>query len=92
MENLLDCKWFQVPALNENGDLIGQRNLGIVAKKSYGHESWKAYMGVCSNEPADGDFIGKEKKDIEAILKNGAQLEEREAKLWFPSIELPYRQ
>lgn len=88
MENFLEAIWKPVPVISEGGQITIGSLLGIVAKKSDGHESWKAYCGVVSST---GTNINKEQYDIENIMKHGALLTEHEARAWFPNIMLPYR-
>lgn len=83
MKNFLGSAWKQVPVkIDDNISIPGQ--LGIVAKKSDGDESWKAYMGVTLKQQT-------EIEDVITIIESGVPLPEEDARLWFPDIKLPYR-
>lgn len=85
MKLFLGAIWKEsVPVMaDEHNTLTGQ--IGVVAKKSDGDESWKAYIGVTLNPQT-------EQKDIDTIIERGIPLTEDEARKWFPDIELKYRQ
>lgn len=90
MKNFLAALWKTIPSISAEGKIIMQLQLGIIAKKSDGDESWCAYMGSVDVEKFSTD-LSKERKDIEKIMKHGAKLLEAEARAWFPDIELKYR-
>lgn len=79
----LGALWRQVPVrLDKDVTVHGQ--LGMVAKKSDGSETWKAHIGVTMNPKT-------EQEDIDAIVLHGSPLPEEEALRWFPDIKLKYR-
>ena len=90
MKNFLGGIWKQAPVIQEDGEVISSLLIGIVAKKSDGDESWKAYVGLVGGDNSRV-AIETEKKDIQTIFDHGDPLTEEEARNWFPHIDLPYR-
>lgn len=84
MKYFLGAIWKEsIPVIVDKDNTL-QGQLGIVAKKSDGDESWKAYCGVTLNHQT-------KLEDIDTIVKRGVPLNEDEARKWFPDIELKYR-
>jgi hypothetical protein len=93
MNLLLDSMWMEVPIVQFTKPLAAlniKAQFGIIAKKSDGDESWKAYTGVVMHQLDEVD-LGRERKDIEAICKTGKALSEEQARAFFPNIKLKYR-
>ena len=60
------------------------RSIGIVAVRDDLRENyWKAYIGIVNS--------GNEEMDTQAVAQLGCQLTEKEARGFFPNIELTYR-
>lgn len=89
MKNFIAAIWKTIPVISSEGKMQIDSMLGIVAKKSDGDESWKAYIGIVGMDRFNADLT-KERKDIEKIMKHGAELTEIEARKWFPDIKLKY--
>lgn len=87
MKNILGTIWKEVLAIDTLSYKLGAKEvetqkvfLGIVAKKSDGTETWKAYFCVLRKAT-------EEDLDTLMICKHGTSLNEIEARAFFPELK-----